>query len=135
MDSLRRRARPRTALICMSFICMPMVSSLAGADPATARDDSDHRCGGEPCAAVVRGLFGFFDRDLGLGGNGRSCADCHMATERFGLTPAAAESRYQHLLKRRERYPNADDPLFRPIDADDFRVNGEQASDYSNLRE
>ena len=31
--------------------------------------------------------------------------------------------------------PNADDPLFRPIDADDFRINGEQASDYSNLRE
>ena len=29
--------------------------------------------------------------------------------------------------------PNADDPLFRPIDADDFRENGEQASDFSNL--
>ena len=31
--------------------------------------------------------------------------------------------------------PNADDPLFRPIDADDFRVNGDQASDFRNLRE
>ena len=30
--------------------------------------------------------------------------------------------------------PNADDPLFRPIDADDFRVNGDRASDFSNLR-
>jgi cytochrome c peroxidase len=28
----------------------------------------------------------------------------------------------------------ADDPLFRPIDADDFRLNGEHASDFSNLR-
>ena len=135
MNSLQRRARLRTALLCTSFICMPIASSVAGADPAAASDAGDHRCGGEPCAAVVRGLFGFFDRDLGLGGNGRSCADCHMPGEQFRLTPAAAESRYQHLLKRRERYPNADDPLFRPIDADDFRVNGEQASDYSNLRE
>ncbi|HKQ16308.1 MAG TPA: hypothetical protein VJT80_23010 [Steroidobacteraceae bacterium] len=58
-----------------------------------------------------------------------------MPTEQFRLTPAAAESRYQHLLKRRQRSPGADDPLFRPIDADDFRINGEQASDYSNLRE
>ena len=29
---------------------------------------------------------------------------------------------------------HADDPLFRPIDADDFRTNGEHASDFSNLR-
>ena len=31
--------------------------------------------------------------------------------------------------------PTADDPLFRPIDADDFRTNGEHASDFSNLRQ
>lgn len=36
---------------------------------------------------------------------------------------------------RRRWNPKADDPLFRPIDADDFRTNGEQASDYSNLRQ
>ena len=29
----------------------------------------------------------------------------------------------------------ADDPLFRPIDADDFRTRGEEAADFSNLRE
>src|ERR1044072_8628912 len=93
-------------------------------------------CGGEPCAAVVRGLFAFFDRDLhGLDGNGRSCNDCHMVTEQFRLTPAAVESRYQLLQKRRRHNPRADDPLFRPIDADDFRINGEQASNYSNLRQ
>ena len=33
------------------------------------------------------------------------------------------------------RNPHADDPLFRPIDADDFRTNGEDASDFSNLRQ
>jgi cytochrome c peroxidase len=102
--------------------------------------DSDRRCGGEPCDAVFRGLFAFFDRDLhdangnSLDGNGRSCNDCHMATERFRLTPAIAEKRFQLLQRRLTYNPNADDPLFRPIDADDFRSNGDQANDYSNLR-
>ena len=36
---------------------------------------------------------------------------------------------------QRRSNPNADDPLFRPIDADDFRTNGENASDFSNLRQ
>jgi hypothetical protein len=36
---------------------------------------------------------------------------------------------------KREHNHNADDPLFRPVDADDFRVNGDNASDFSNLVE
>ena len=118
------------------FIYVALASPLAWADTPATPEDADQRCGGEPCAAVIRGLFAFFDRDLhGLEGNGRSCNDCHMVTEQFRLTPAAAESRYQLLQKRRRYNSNADDPLFRPIDADDFHVNGEQASDYSNLRQ
>jgi cytochrome c peroxidase len=58
-----------------------------------------------------------------------------MVTERFRLTPGAAEARFQALQKRRRYNPNADDPLFRPVDADDFRINGEHANDYSNLRQ
>jgi hypothetical protein len=113
-----------------------LAGPLAWADTPATHEETDRRCGGEPCAAVIRGLFAFFDRDLrGLDGNGRSCNDCHMVTEQFRLTPAAAESRFQLLQKRRSHNPYADDPLFRPIDADDFRVNGEQASDYSNLRQ
>jgi cytochrome c peroxidase len=113
-----------------------LASPLAWADTPATQEGTDRRCGGEPCAAVIRGLFAFFDRDLhGLDGNGRSCNDCHMVTEQFRLTPAAVESRFQLLQKRRRHNPNADDPLFRPIDADDFRINGEQASDYSNLRQ
>jgi cytochrome c peroxidase len=93
-------------------------------------------CGGEPCDAVLRGLFGFFDRRLtGLGGNGRACADCHMPTDNFQLSPASAEARFQLLQWQRRWNPRADDPLFRPIDADDFRTNGENASDFSNLRQ
>ncbi len=93
-------------------------------------------CGGEPCDAVLRGFGAFFDRRLeGLGANGRSCADCHMPTDQFQLSPASAEARFRLLQLRRRFNPKADDPLFRPIDADDFRINGEHATDFSNLRQ
>jgi cytochrome c peroxidase len=93
-------------------------------------------CGDEPCDAVARGLKAFFDRRLHrLGGNGRSCADCHMATDHFQLSPASAEARFQLLQWQRQSSSDADDPLFRSIDADDFRINGEHAADFSNLRQ
>lgn len=92
-------------------------------------------CAGEPCDSVIRGLRAFFDRRLhDLGANGRSCADCHMATDQFQLSPASAETRFRLLQFRRRWDPDADDPLFRPVDADDFRINGDHASDFSNLR-
>ena len=93
-------------------------------------------CGGEPCDAVIRGSFAFVDRHLfGLKGNGRSCADCHVPQDQFQLSPATVQARFKLLEWRRLWNPRADDPLFRAIDADDFRVNGEQAQDFSNLRE
>src|SRR5688500_20395071 len=58
-----------------------------------------------------------------------------MATSHFQLSPVDVEARFRILQLRRRGDPNADDPLFRPIDADDFRVNGESASDFSNLRQ
>ena len=123
----------RTLLICLS-LASPVTWAQAPASSEPGR--SDRRCGSEPCDAVFRGLLAFFNRDLrGLEGNGRSCADCHMLTEQFRLTPSAAEARYQKLQQRRRYNPKADDPLFRPIDADDFHINGAAASDYSNLRE
>ena len=93
-------------------------------------------CGGQPCDAVARGFRAFHDRALqGLNGNGRSCADCHMPSDSFQLSPANVEARFQKLQERLADDPDADDPLFRPIDADDFRINGQAASDYSNLRQ
>ena len=93
-------------------------------------------CGGEPCDAVARGFRAFFDRRLEeMGGNGRACADCHMATDNFQLSPASVEARFRLLQLQRRFNPEADDPLFRPIDADDFRTNGDSASDFSNLRQ
>jgi len=110
----------------------PLDEAVAKVRPA----DSTDRCGGENCASVVRGLIGFLDHRLqGLDANGRSCADCHMPRDNFQLSPASAEERFQFLQWRRTWNPRASDPLFLPLDADDFRTNGELASDFSNLRE
>jgi cytochrome c peroxidase len=96
---------------------------------------NDLECEGPQCAQVRRGLEAFLDRHVGgLGGNGRACADCHMPANSFQLSPANVEARYQ-LLRFLLRFdPKADDPLFRPIDADDFRIHGANASDYTTLR-
>ena len=78
-----------------------------------------------------RGKANFLDRNLaGLGGNGRACSDCHMPTENFQLTPAAVQTRFTQMTTT-----GVDDPLFRAIDANDFRVNGAAARDFTNLTE
>jgi cytochrome c peroxidase len=93
-------------------------------------------CDTPPCDAVARGRAAFNRRNLNqLGGNGRSCADCHMPSDSFQLSPAAARARFDALQAKREHNRNADDPLFRPVDADDFRINGDNAIDFSNLVE
>jgi hypothetical protein len=58
-----------------------------------------------------------------------------MPSEGFQLSPADARFRFDALQAKRARRKKADDPLFRPVDADDFRMNGDQASDFSNLVE
>jgi cytochrome c peroxidase len=79
--------------------------------------------------ALCRGKANFHDRSLmGLNGNGRACSDCHMDSENFQLTPAAAQARFAQMTKT-----GVDDPLFRAIDANDFRVNGAAAHDFTNL--
>jgi len=91
-------------------------------------------CDEQPCDAVARGRAAFNRRNFpDLGGNGRACADCHMPSDGFQLSPATARARFERLLAARAHNANADDPLFRPVDADDFREHGDQASDYSNL--
>ena len=93
-------------------------------------------CDTQPCDSVARGRAAFNDRNLrDLGANGRACADCHMPSEAFQLSPSVARARFEALMAKREKNKNADDPLFRPVDADDFRVNGDGARDFSNLVE
>ena len=138
--------KPRFLLIACCLIVLPALAIRAGSsrflpavlalEPGAESVQVPADCGGEPCDAVVRGGHAFFDRGLdGLDTNGRACADCHMPTDHFQLSPADVEARFQLLQLRRRGDPNADDPLFRPIDADDFRTNGESAADFSNLRQ
>ena len=134
--------------IFLIFCCITLVSALviksstdlaARSQEPVSRAGSGQRvadCGGEPCDAVLRGGLAFLDRRLrGLEGNGRSCADCHMPTDHFQLSPASVDKRFRLLSILRRFNPGADDPLFRPVDADDFRTNGVNASDFSNLRQ
>jgi cytochrome c peroxidase len=126
----------------VAMVCVFAASAVQGAEPldeavsVVRPANSADRCGGESCISVARGLIGFLDRRLhGLGGNGRSCADCHIPRDSFQLSPANAEARFQFLQWRRTWNPAAQDPLFLPLDADDFRTNGALANDFSNLRE
>ena len=114
----------------------PLIVRAAQSAPPALADGERLDCAEHPCDAIARGRVAFNDRNLeDLGGNGRACADCHMPSESFQLSPAAARARFERLLARREHNTHADDPLFRPVDADDFRVNGDEASDFSNLVE
>src|SRR6186713_1547660 len=113
---------------CLTF-CSTLLVKASTVDTPAARHEPD-------AAAVSRGFRAFFDRKLeDLGGNGRACADCHMPTDNFQLSPASVEARFKLLQLQRRFNPGADDPLFRAIDADDFRTNGDSASDFSNLRQ
>jgi cytochrome c peroxidase len=127
-----------------SFLsALTLFGALAAVVPQTAfgqepggNGDTKLNCSDGPCDSIARGRAAFNDRNLKkIGGNGRSCADCHMPGERFQLSPAAAQVRFAALQAERAHNMNADDPLFRAVDADDFRLNGEGASDFSNLLE
>src|SRR5688572_5095012 len=54
-------------------------------------------------------------------GNGRSCATCHNPKDGYSLSPETVEARWRELQHARLKYPQATDPLFRSIDADDGR--------------
>jgi cytochrome c peroxidase len=133
------QATYRFAGISFTIGLITVVVLTSGERPARAQSDNGItrlNCDKSPCDAIARGRAAFHDRNLNnLGGNGRACADCHMPLEHFQLSPAAAAGRFTALQLARTYNKNADDPLFRPVDADDFRVNGETASDFSNLIE
>src|SRR5688500_4798523 len=102
---------------CLTAISITIISislpcaygQSAGLQPGATELD----CDDEDCAAVARGRAAFSKRNLHqLGGNGRSCADCHMPTENFQLSPAAVKARFDALNAARVHNKNADDPLF-----------------------
>ena len=95
---------------------------------AEAAAEADSRPGGprRDVGKLVRGAVNFF-RPFPQG-NGRSCATCHDPRDGFSLSPATVEARWQRLQLAKRFNPEADDPLFRSIDADDGR------EDYTLLR-
>lgn len=130
-----------TVKVLLCVLALVGIIAIAEPRPGFGQDPSPNgltrlNCDEQPCDAVARGRAAFNERNLNqIGGNGRACADCHMPSEGFQLSPAAARARFEALLAERAHNPNADDPLFRPVDADDFRLNGDNASDFSNLVE
>ena len=130
-----------TVKVVLCLLALVGIIAIAEPRPGFGQDPSPNgltrlNCDEQPCDAVARGRAAFNERNLNqIGGNGRACADCHMPSEGFQLSPAAARARFEALLAERAHNPNADDPLFRPVDADDFRLNGDNASDFSNLVE
>jgi hypothetical protein len=134
----RMKTWQRNVVVAGSVLVVVSVLWSANTGPAIAQGNGATKlnCSNPPCDDVARGRAAFNDRNLNeLGGNGRACADCHIPSDSFQLSPAVARARFEALLAKRARNKNADDPLFRPVDADDFRVTGDDASDFSNLVE
>src|SRR6478736_4543933 len=130
MKPIDRKGRWAAALWLSGAVAL---SSCGGNDDVPPPVLDADGCTAAPAApvdtAVCRGKANFHDRTLaGLGGNGRACSDCHMDSQSFQLTPAAAQARLAQMTAS-----GVDDPLFRAIDADDFRVNGAAAHDFTNL--
>src|ERR671930_1071574 len=97
-----------------SFLCLlTLAGAVAAAWPRTGLGQGSNQngatklnCDEHPCDAVARGRAAFNDRNLKeLGGNGRACADCHMPSEGFQLSPAAAQARFAALQAEREHNP------------------------------
>ena len=126
-----------TSIVAVVYLVAAVLSWTSGGRVIAQGNGATRlNCDSQPCDAVARGRAAFNDRNLReLGGNGRACADCHMPSEAFQLSPAIARARFEALLSKLSDNKNADDPLFRPVDADDFRVNGDSARDFSNLVE
>ena len=77
--------------------------------------------------AIAEALFDAASYELGrriffestFGGNGRTCATCHVPRDEFTFSPELARSRFEL---------DPEDPLFRPIDSNDG-----EGRDYSNI--
>ena len=119
----------RTSVSVKILVSLGLVTACTGPDETEGTETAALTSaelslrGGKPAGARL-----FLEEVPGVGGNGRACATCHVAADGFQLTPEHVESRWQELQERRCRNPDADDPLFRPIDADDF------AQDFTTLR-
>ena len=130
---MKRSALKHSAILIIAATIGITLSSCGGdqGDNVAVTDECTSAANTPVDSAFCRGKANFHDRALsGLGGNGRACSDCHMDGENFQLTPAAAQARLAKMT-----LTGVDDPLFRAIDANDFRTNGAAARDFTNLTE
>ena len=122
---------------CGVFVATLVMNAEHAADPVAAQPgnaprfgaDAPTDCGGEPCDAVVRGSprSSTAVRMVWMATGARAPTATWRPTV-SSCRRANVEARFRFLQLRRRWDPNADDPLFRPIDADDFRTNGENAA-------
>ncbi len=110
---------------CVAILWAGSLSATVGSSQPTPQESQSSGVGFVFDGRIVDALEFFKPHESG---NGRSCATCHRPEDNFGLTPATVEARYQLLQARRRKNPDADDPLFRSIDADDFN------QDFTTLR-
>src|SRR4029078_12386531 len=93
---------PRGALAAFPLLFGAVALSSCGGDASPTLDADG--CTTAPAAPVdtagLRRKAKFHDRNpVGLGGNGRACSDCHMDSENFQLTPAAAQQRFAEIIR------------------------------------
>ena len=89
MKQSQRKSHLAAALVLFAGIT---IASCGGGQDESAVVADTNAC--TPAdSPLCRGKANFHDRALaGLGGNGRACSDCHMDSENFQLTPAAAQA-------------------------------------------
>jgi cytochrome c peroxidase len=112
-------------VLALAVGCSSHAQNLPGIDASTASELTHFLRRIERTSSIppglnpkaLRGAVNFF-RPF-PGGNGRSCATCHVPEDGFSLSPDTVEARWQRLQQWRKIFPQADDPLFRSIDADD----------------
>jgi len=128
------RPRRQVLIYALLLLAATLVAACGVGDKVALDEDgcaltADATLATTQTGPLCRGKVNFHDRQLvGLGGNGRSCADCHSPSDRFQLSPAKAQARLAAMTAT-----GIDDPLFRAIDADDFRILGAAARDFTNL--
>jgi cytochrome c peroxidase len=107
--------------VCLQMTAMLLTAATSSVGQKVTAATQD----GNAAIGAVLFTLGFPD----VHGNGRTCATCHVPSQDFQLTPQNVEARYQALQRRLRTNPQADDPLFRPIDANDG------IDDFTNLRQ
>ena len=101
---MRGSARHALIMPLLGLLATLLVATCVTAVLAQGNGQTKLNCDTGPCDAVARGRAAFNNRNLkGLEGNGRACADCHMPSENFQLSPAAARARFDALSTCRRR--------------------------------